>query len=89
MNWIIREAQSEDAEGIVGILNPIIEGGIYTVLDTPFTVAGERAFISNFPQRGIFHVALNPEDQKVVEFQNIEPFATYTRVFDHVGIIGT
>lgn len=46
-------------------------------------------FIRNFPKRGIFQVAEKIDDSSVVGFQNIEPFATYIHVFDHVGIIGT
>ena len=37
--------------------------------------------------RGIFHLAV--DDDRVVGFQNVEPFASYTHAFDHVGIIGT
>ncbi len=29
------------------------------------------------------------QDQKVVGFQSMEPFASYTHAFDHVGVIGT
>lgn len=89
MNWIIRNVLPEDAEAVAGILNSIIETGIYTALDTPFSTEAEREFISNFPQRGIFHVAVEPEKQRIVGFQNVEPFATYTQAFDHVGVIGT
>lgn len=89
MNWVVRNVQPEDAEAVAGILNSIIETGIYTVLDTPFTTEAEREFISNFPPRGIFHVAVAPEKERIVGFQNVEPFATYTNAFDHVGIIGT
>ena len=89
MNWVVRNVQPEDAEAVAGILNSIIETGIYTALDTPFTTEAEREFISNFPQRGIFYVAVEPEKERIVGFQNVEPFATYTHAFDHVGIIGT
>jgi L-amino acid N-acyltransferase YncA len=89
MNWVVRNVQPEDAEAVAGILNSIIETGIYTALDTPFTTEAEREFISNFPQRGIFQVAVEPEKERIVGFQNVEPFATYTHAFDHVGIIGT
>jgi L-amino acid N-acyltransferase YncA len=89
MDLLIREAQPDDAEAIVAILNPIIEAGIYTAFDTPFTVEAEREYIVNFPQRGIFHVAVRPQDQKIVGFQSMEPFATYTHAFDHVGVLGT
>ncbi len=89
MELLIREAQASDAEAIVNILNPIIETGLYSVLDTPFTVEAERDFILNFPQRGIFHVAEQSQNGTLVGFQSMEPFADYTRAFDHVAIIGT
>ncbi|MFN0109594.1 MAG: N-acetyltransferase family protein [Blastocatellia bacterium] len=89
MKLLVRPAQPEDAAAIVAIFNPMIKTGKYTVFDTPFTVEGEREYIRNFPTRGIFHVAVRQEDQKIVGFQSMEPFATYTRAFDHVGVIGT
>jgi L-amino acid N-acyltransferase YncA len=84
---LIRDVRPLDAEGIAGILNPIIAAGVYTALDTPFSVEEERAFIADFPARGVFHVATL--DGRVVGFQNVEPFASYTHAFDHVGVIGT
>ena len=89
MNLTIRDVQPDDAQGLIEILNPIIEGGLYTVIDTPFTAAEERQFVENFPKQGIFHVAVDSDTGKIVGFQNVEPFAAYTRAFDHVGIIGT
>ena len=79
----------DDAEAIVDILNPIIEAGIYTAFDTPFSVEAEREYTANFPQRGIFHVAVNTQEQQIVGFQSMEPFATYSNAFDHVGVLGT
>ena len=89
MNWEIRNVQTEDALSITEILNPIIESGLYTILDKPFKVEAEEDFIANFPKRGVFHVATNPSTQKIAGFQTVEPFASYTQAFDHVGIIGT
>ncbi|WP_219702637.1 GNAT family N-acetyltransferase [Marinomonas lutimaris] len=89
MTLLVREAQVKDALGIVNILNPIIEEGIFTILDITFSVEEEEQFIQDFPERGVFHVALNKETSNVVGFQNVEPFAAYTHAFDHVGIIGT
>jgi L-amino acid N-acyltransferase YncA len=89
INLSVRSATPDDAQGIIDILNPIIEDGRFTVLDTPFTVEAERAFIQNFPKRGIFHVAERPSDGKIVGFQSLEPFAEYTHAFDHVAIVGT
>lgn len=89
MELQLRTACPEDAESIIGIFNPIIESGLYTVFDTPFTVEAERDYILNFPGRGIFHVAVRQTDQQIVGFQSLEPFASYTRAFDHVGVVGT
>jgi L-amino acid N-acyltransferase YncA len=89
MQLEIREAQPEDAEAIVGILNPIIAAGTYTVFDTPFTAAAEREYIRSFPLRGVFLLAVRPADRQVVGFQSMEPFAGYTHAFDHVGVLGT
>ena len=85
----IRDVTRDDAEAIAGILNPMIAAGVYTVFDTPVTVEEEREFISHFPERGVFHVAVNPDDRRVVGFQNLEPIATYTHAFDHVGSLAT
>jgi L-amino acid N-acyltransferase YncA len=85
----VREARPDDAEAIVRILNPIIEAGRFTVLDTPFSVEAERAFLESFPPRGVFHVAFDRADGRIVGFQDVSPFADYTHAFDHVGVIGT
>lgn len=89
MSLVVRQVAVEDAQGITEVLNPIIEEGLYTILDTTFSVEEEKGFIANFPRQGVFTVAVNEEQNKVIAFQNIEPFASYTKAFDHVGIIGT
>jgi L-amino acid N-acyltransferase YncA len=85
----IREATLDDADGIVAVLNPIIDSGAYTILDTPLTAEDERAFIKNCSPRGVFLVAIDRTDGAVVGFQNTQPLATYTHALDHVGDIGT
>jgi L-amino acid N-acyltransferase YncA len=85
----IRDAVPSDATAIARILNAIIEARVYTALDTPFSIEQERDFIERFPARGVFHVAVDASDGRVVGFQTVEPFATYTHAFDHVGVIGT
>ncbi|MEZ8310487.1 GNAT family N-acetyltransferase [Vibrio splendidus] len=89
MSLTIREVTVEDAQGIIDVLNPIIIEARYTILDQTFTVDGEKAFIESFPERGVFSVAVNEATSQLLGFQNVEPFATYTKAFDHVGIIGT
>ena len=87
MNLTIRPALATDALGIVNVINPIIEAGVYSAFDTPFSVEAERRYIEVLPPRGIFHVAVS--DEKIVGFQSMEPFATYTHAFDHVGVMGS
>ncbi|MDH5886284.1 GNAT family N-acetyltransferase [Vibrio splendidus] len=89
MSLTIREVTVEDAQGIIDVLNPIIIEARYTILDQTFTVDEEKAFIESFPERGVFSVAVNEATSQLLGFQNVEPFATYTKAFDHVGIIGT
>ncbi|WP_086775508.1 GNAT family N-acetyltransferase [Vibrio coralliirubri] len=89
MSLTIREVAEEDAQGIIDVLNPIIIEARYTILDQTFTVDEEKGFIESFPERGVFSVAVNETTNQLLGFQNVEPFATYTKAFDHVGIIGT
>jgi L-amino acid N-acyltransferase YncA/8-oxo-dGTP pyrophosphatase MutT (NUDIX family) len=85
----IRDVRPEDAASIVAILNPIIASGQYSAFDTPFSVQAERTYIERLPERAIFHVAVLDRGQRVVGFQSLEPFASYTHAFDHVGVPGT
>jgi L-amino acid N-acyltransferase YncA len=89
VDLVVRDADLSDAEQIVGILNPIIEARIYTAFTEPFSLEAERAYISNFPARGVWKVAERPGNRRLVGFQIVEPFGSYTKAFDHVGTIGT
>jgi L-amino acid N-acyltransferase YncA len=89
MELLIRDATPDDAAGIVSVFNPIIETGSFTLFDTPFTIEAERSYIAGLGEREIFHVAVRTSDDTVVGFQSMAPFATYSRAFDHVGVIGT
>jgi L-amino acid N-acyltransferase YncA len=89
MEFSIRDAHPDDAEALVRILNPIIEARVYTAFDTPFSVEAERDYLLKFPARGIWKVAIRLSDGRLVGFQIMEPFATYTTAFDHVGTLGT
>lgn len=88
MSIAIRDVVAGDAEGVVGVLNPIIEARIYTAFDTPFSVEAERDYIIRFPSRGVWKVAVRA-NQQLLGFQVVEPFGPYTRAFDHVGTLGT
>ena len=89
MSLLIRDVVAGDAEAIIGILNPIIETRAFTVFVTPFTRDAERDYISKFPARGVWKVAVRKPDDKVIGFQVLEPFGSYTSAFDHVGTLGT
>jgi len=89
MELLIRDATPDDAAGVVSVLNPIIEARSFTLFDTPFTTEAERSYIANLAERDIFHVAVRADDDAVVGFQSMAPFATYTHAFDHVGVVGT
>jgi L-amino acid N-acyltransferase YncA len=89
MEILIRDVKIEDARAIIAVFNPIIKTGKLTVLDKPLTVDMERDFIKTFPKRGIFYVAERNIDSKILGFQVVEPFGTYSHMFDHVAIMGT
>ena len=89
MELLIRDATPDDAAGIVAVFNPIFEASSFTLFDTPFTIEDERSYIEGLGERDIFHVAVRADDNIVIGFQSMAPFATYTHAFDHVGVIGT
>jgi L-amino acid N-acyltransferase YncA len=89
MNLSVRDVEPSDAAGLVRVLNPIIEARRYTAIDTPVNVETERDYIIDFNERGIWKVALREPDQTIVGFQVLEPYASYTHAFDHVGTLGT
>lgn len=85
----IRDVRIEDAEEILAILNPIIAARCYTAMEAEFTIEVEREFIRTFPESGIFLVAVDTASTRIVGFQNVSPFGSFTHAFDHVGVIGT
>lgn len=89
MEITIRAAIPDDADGIVSILNPIIETGRYTTFTTPFTVEQERTYIEAMSSRDFFHVAVRQTDEMIVGLQSGSVFAGYTDAFAHVAVIGT
>ena len=84
----IRRATPGDAAGVAAVLNGVIAGGRHSLLDTPFTVAAERAYIKALPARSFLHVA--EEAGVIVAFQTVIPWNTFvTHEFDHVATMGT
>lgn len=89
MELSVRDVEPADAAGLVRVLNPIIEARRYTAIDTPVSVDTERDYVIDFPERGIWKVAVRLPDHAIVGFQVVEPYATWTHAFDHVGTMGT
>ena len=89
MELRIRRATADDAQGMVDILNPIIEARIYSALVSTYTVEAQRAWIEAFPARGILLVAERVSDGRMLGHQSLEPFGPYSWAFDHVGVMGT
>jgi len=88
MQLLIRKACTDDAAAILAILNPIIESEA-VAFDVPLREEDECKYIAGFPSRGVFNVALRRSDGRLVGLQSMEPFASYSRRFDHVGVLGT
>jgi L-amino acid N-acyltransferase YncA len=85
----IRKATPDDAAGVAAVLNGAILGGSPTLLDTPFSVEDERAYIEALPARGFIHVAETVEDG-IVGFQTVVPWSEFvTTAHDHVATMGT
>ena len=85
----IRRAGPDDAAGVAAVLNGVIPGGSPTLLDTPFSVEEERAYIESLPARSFLHVAEAP-GAGIVGFQTVIPWNTFvTTEFDHVATMGT
>ena len=89
MNLRIRDATPADAAAVCAIINPIIATRAYTVFDAPFTAEAEHDYMSKFPSRGVWKLALREADERVIGFQVLEPWASYSRAFDHVASLGT
>jgi ribosomal protein S18 acetylase RimI-like enzyme len=89
MDIKIRLVTLDDAEGVLEVLNSVVREQKYSSFDRILTVEEERQFIlaSRGEGRSGFFVA--ELDGRIVGFQTIEPFATYTSAMDHVGIMGT
>jgi len=84
----IRRATPNDAAGVAAVLNGVIAGGRHSLLDTPFTVAEERAYIEALPERSFVHVAEAADE--ILGFQTVIPWNTFaTRELDHVATMGT
>jgi dephospho-CoA kinase len=76
-----------DAGGVADVLNSVIAEGRHTALTGHWTPEAEQAFLQSLRPRSQVFVA--DVDDRVVGFQVIEPFVSYTSTMDHVAHWGT
>ena len=88
MTFSIRAVEEEDAKSIIDVLNPIIGEGAYTVMDKQVTLQDQIDFIRNFPERGLYNVAVCNESGRVLGVQDVVPIAREP-AFAHVGAVST
>jgi GNAT superfamily N-acetyltransferase len=87
MDIQIRRGTVDDAQGVVDVINSIIEEGGLTSLYPTLTVEQEEAYIEGLGPRSALFVA--ESSGEILGAQTIEPFASYTRAMDHVASMGT
>jgi dephospho-CoA kinase len=84
---VIRRATLADAEGTAAVLNSVVREGGRTIAGRMYTPAQERAFLRSMPKRSFLNIALL--GRVIAGFQDVMPYATYTRTMDHVASVGT
>ena len=83
----VRRDDIRDAAGVADVLNSIILEGRYTALTGHWTPEAERAFLEGLRPRSEVFVA--EANERIVGFQVIEPFVSYTSTMEHVAHMGT
>lgn len=83
----VRRDDLQDAGGVADVLNSVIAEGRYTALAGHWTAEAEQAFLQSLGPRSEVFVA--EVAGRIVGFQVIEPFVTYTSTMDHVAHFGT
>jgi L-amino acid N-acyltransferase YncA len=87
---VVRPARRDDlgdAAGIAEVLNSVIAEGVYTALTGHWTPEAEMAFLQGLGPRSEIFVA--EAAGRIMAFQVIEPFVTYTSTMAHVCHFGT
>ena len=83
----VRRSDLQDAAGVAAVLNGVIAEGGHTALAGHWTAEAEQAFLKSLGPRSEVFVA--EVAGRIVGFQVIEPFVTYTTTMDHVAHFGT
>jgi L-amino acid N-acyltransferase YncA len=84
----VRRATPADAAGVARVLNEAIADGRFTILDRPFSVEDEAAYITGLGPRGFVNVAETPGGD-IVGVQTIAPLDDAVGSQDHVATMGT
>jgi GNAT superfamily N-acetyltransferase len=87
MDISIRRGTVDDAQGVVDVINSVIQEGGLTALYPMLSVEQEEAFIEGLGPRSALFIA--ESSGAALGVQVIEPFAPYTRAMDHVATVGT
>jgi L-amino acid N-acyltransferase YncA len=83
----VRRADLADAAGLAAVLNSVIAEKRCTALTGTWTAESEQAFLQGLGPRSEIFVA--EVEGRIVGFQVLEPFVTYTSTMDHVVHLGT
>ena len=83
----VRRDDIQDAAGVAEVLNGVINEGRHTALTGHWTAEAERAFLQSLRSRSEVFVAETAG--RIVGFQVIEPFVSYTSSMNHVAHMGT
>jgi L-amino acid N-acyltransferase YncA len=89
MKISVRPVREEDAGSIIELLNPLIAGRQHTVMDEEIHLADQVKFIRAFPDRGVFHVAVDSASQRLLGLQDVVPRSTELNAYRHVGEVST
>ncbi len=84
---IVRQAVGGDAARCAAVLNAVIAEGRYTLFDTPFSEAQQRAFIASRGPRSALYVA--EVDTDIVGMQSVDLHSTWASSLAHVATLGT
>ena len=83
----VRRDDIQDAAGVAEVLNSVIAEGRYTALTGHWTPEAEQSFLQSLRPRSEVFVA--EMAGRIVGFQVIEPFVSYTSTMNHVAHFGT
>ena len=84
----IRRAVSEDAAGIVAVLDAVVSERIHSAIDRAWTVEEERRYLDSRSPREAIHVAVD-DTGAIVGLQILDRWSSFLPSMAHVGEVGT